>query len=174
MASLVLAHDPYLEGGSAPAWPAPGTSRAAVDCPAATCAATPLRHCSSATIPCPCPHGVAAPRIHSQGWGEMVDVGPFNTACRGTIPIGQRAEPRDIPRGCTPHQEPKGMMMGMGMETDSHRVGEQEPIPEMAPGWKDGLCVAAPAPWHWYPAPAQTLSTSSCDPTAVPVPAKPQ
>lgn len=88
MASMVLAHDPYLEGGSAPACPAPSASRATVDCLAATCAATPLRYCSSATVPCPCPHGVAAPKIHSQEWGEMVDVGPFSAACRGTSPIG--------------------------------------------------------------------------------------
>lgn len=57
--------------------------------------------------------------------------------------------------------------MAMGMGTDSHRAGEQGPIPEMAPGWKDYLCVAAAAPWHWCQAPAQTLSTSSCNPIAV-------
>lgn len=61
------------------------------------------------------------------------------------------------------------MMMAMGMRRGSHRAGEQEPIPEMAPGWKDSLCVAASAPWHQCPAPAQTLSTSSCHPTAVPI-----
>lgn len=60
------------------------------------------------------------------------------------------------------------MTMGMGTGIGSHKAGEQGPIPEMAPSWKDSLCVAASAHWHWCP--AQTLSTSSCNPTAVPVP----
>lgn len=57
------------------------------------------------------------------------------------------------------------MTMAMGTGT-----GEQGPIPEMAPGWKDGVHGAASAPWHWCPDPAQH---QLCHPTAVPVP-KPQ
>lgn len=80
------------------------------------------------SLPMSC--GVAAPGPAPRG--EMVDVRPLNAACRGTSPIGTLLA-EGTAQGCTPHQEPEGMMMGMG-------TGEQGPIPEMAPGCKVSLC----------------------------------